>query len=432
MPLLFAACSESDPANNPDIHDAGRTAVAFATDVEQSSSTRAGETGALNLDGLQKTGFGVFAFNTGSDNYSSGSFTPDFMYNQSVGYNNSSWTYTPVKYWPADGSKLSFFAYAPYVSSADASSETGITAMSSNTSAGDPTLGYHLAENCNNVDLLWGVDVDGNPLTNQTVTSSAVKFYFRHALTRIGGAAEDASVGLTVALNAGSGYDSQNTRVTISQIRLEQIGLESTSDAAQTSSVYTSGTFNLYSGSWSDGSLTAVSDDSSSPYSQLISVADSVSTLNAQASLNTNIAELVGTTNSDGSKTVTWSLLPKGVTTSATNVYGVENMPFLMIPVSGYKPVMRLTMTYVTRVKDTDEAVGYRQKWNTTSTTFTLSQEPKPSYRYNIAITIGLDDLVKVYSTIILDKVTGETYKGPDIREEDPSDDDKQWMSKRR
>lgn len=430
LPLLLAACSESDPANDPDIPDAGKTAIAFATDVEQSSSTRAGTTGALNLDGLQKTGFGVFAFNTGSANYSTGSFSPDFMYNQNVGYSNSSWTYNPVKYWPADGGKVSFFAYAPYVSSYS-SDDNGIYGMSSNTSTAAPTLSYRLAENCNSVDLLWGVDADGNPLTDQTVSSSAVKFYFRHALTRIGGATEDASAGMTVVLNASSGYDSKNTRVTISKIRLEQIGLEATSDASHTSSVYTSGTFNLYSGAWSNCSATAVSSEGTSPYQQLISIADSVTISGAQASLNSNLAELVGTTNSDGSKTVGWSLLPKGVTTTATNVYGVESLPFLMIPVSGYKPVMRLTITYVTRVKDDDATASYRQKWTTTTTTFTLAQEPKPSYRYNIAITLGLDDIVKVYSTIILDKVTGETYKGPDIREEDPRTDDKPWMSKR-
>ncbi|MDR2388491.1 MAG: fimbrillin family protein, partial [Tannerellaceae bacterium] len=39
--------------------------------------------------------------------------TPGFMFNQTVTKNTGQWTYTPLKYWPASGNTLSFFAVTP-------------------------------------------------------------------------------------------------------------------------------------------------------------------------------------------------------------------------------------------------------------------------------------------------------------------------------
>jgi hypothetical protein len=113
------------------------------------------------------------------------------MYNQSVTYSSSTWGYTPVKYWPnefgknalsEDVDKVSFFAYAPYVtvdvkSGKVTENETfGIVGMTRNNEAGDPMVKYinNLYTN-NQVDLLWGVSggVTWNKKNGGTTTFTA-------------------------------------------------------------------------------------------------------------------------------------------------------------------------------------------------------------------------------------------------------------------
>ena len=91
-------------------------AIEFGTYVGRDAQTKAY---VIDNDQLAKDGFGVFAYYTGTNNFST-SDTPNFMYNQRVdkGTNgqNANWIYNPIKYWPNnENDKLSFFAYAPHV-----------------------------------------------------------------------------------------------------------------------------------------------------------------------------------------------------------------------------------------------------------------------------------------------------------------------------
>ena len=153
-------------------------------------------------------GFGVFAYYTGASGWGTvgSSTTPNFMYNQQVTY-SSGWTYTPVKYWPnANGEKVSFFAYAPYISNT--------TGFSTNTAVGAPIISYTWeASN----DLLYDKQIDQVKGT----VSSAVTFTFKHAL---------AKVEFKIRRKDNSGPP-----VTLKSL---SIGL------------YTSGTFNLGTESW--------------------------------------------------------------------------------------------------------------------------------------------------------------------------------------
>lgn len=169
-------------------------------------------------------GFGVFAYYTGADNWETiGSSTkPNFMYNQQVTWSSDHWTYTPVKYWPnADGENVSFFAYAPYTSNT--------TGFSTNTADGAPIISYTWeASN----DLLYDKQIDQVKGT----VSSAVTFTFKHAL---------AKVEFKIRRKDNSGPP-----VTLKSF---SIGL------------YTSGTFNLGTESWTppsvSGSRTICSTD---------------------------------------------------------------------------------------------------------------------------------------------------------------------------
>lgn len=159
---------------------------------------------------LQAVGFGVFAYYTNNADYDQFAL-PNFMYNQSVTYGESAWSYSPVKYWPNeygnvagsdDEDKISFFAYAPYVASPTGS--TGIIGLSKNTAAGDPLVKYAVSlDPSGSVDLLWGVSgvtswstansttqtlTSGLPwldIQRPSSTNSSLTFTFKHALAKL-------------------------------------------------------------------------------------------------------------------------------------------------------------------------------------------------------------------------------------------------------
>lgn len=266
--MTLAACSNSDEltgnAGNGTDASSVPTAVQFSTYLAggQTRAGSGGTVGAQTTSTLQTQGFGVFAYNTGTNNWSDDNttYTPNFMYNQKVHVETGTagWKYEPIKYWPNDfsdgnvddkqgtngeennatgsekGSKLSFFAYAPYVDamSYDALSkdnglthgdgtdlnavktkatdgttaDAGIIGMTFNTTKGAPYVRYHLASTDieKAVDLLWGKKLkdtyalaDGTTqdmskkeyntdLTKQAANEK-IGFSFKHALARIGG-----------------------------------------------------------------------------------------------------------------------------------------------------------------------------------------------------------------------------------------------------
>lgn len=210
--FLLAACSQTDVVDNLSSvkPNTDNNAVSFSTYTAKKGSMRAGNEGNMDIDSLQKYGFGVFAYYTGTFTYgqhqnsiysgdgnapTEGEVTekyPNFMYNQLVEYKNENWTYEPLKYWPNDfangdvdtqtpnaaqgsgknGGNVSFFAYAPHVTDADitANSTSGITAMTSKSDDGDPKITYYLKSEGSNVDLLWGTlhdDTDSNVVEDE-------------------------------------------------------------------------------------------------------------------------------------------------------------------------------------------------------------------------------------------------------------------------
>lgn len=239
---MFAACSNEDgiaeqqiqqPKETPDFLT-GTTPVGF--DVYVNRATRAGLFGSemtiTQLQGAQNAGggFGVFAYYTDNNDYDQTAL-PNFMYNQGVFHDGSDWTYSPVKYWPnefgttaiaEDYDRISFFAYAPYVTvnaagkvqtgdayaADDANTATGIVGLSRNSVSGDPLVKYVAAlAPANRVDLLWGVtgedaadrqwsSDDGDTQTFEAklpwlnlkranTTAQKLKFNFLHALAKL-------------------------------------------------------------------------------------------------------------------------------------------------------------------------------------------------------------------------------------------------------
>lgn len=161
-----------------------------------------------DLEKLKETGFSVFAFNHADDWATEGTTAkPNFMYDQAVTYDNGSnaWTYSPVKYWPTNGSNLTFFAYAPTKKATD----DNITALSANTGA--PTLTFTPnADVSKQVDLLHAVAAD------QAIGAEASKkvtIPFKHALAQIKFAAK-LGENFVAGANGDQNYDQVEVTVT--------------------------------------------------------------------------------------------------------------------------------------------------------------------------------------------------------------------------
>ncbi len=200
--LVLAGCAKMQTIETNE-----GTPVNFGVYVPQ--MTKAGSVDQTTTTSIQRAqtaggGFGVFAYYTDNANYTSNSYYANFMYNQLVEYKSSAWTYAPVKYWPneygtgansEETDKLTFLAYAPYVTKAaadaDAATGTGIVGMVTNAETKDAYVTYKVSTDpAKAVDLVWAVNnANGLPFTDltkssQTITST-IPFKFKHALARL-------------------------------------------------------------------------------------------------------------------------------------------------------------------------------------------------------------------------------------------------------
>lgn len=228
MLAIMAGCTSNEYDSNRRVAEE-KVPLTFSSYLGKTATTRAGAAGAAGEQTtatLATNGFGLFAYYSDNSSYGTSS-TPNFMYNTKVTGTPTdaptSWTYSPLRYWPnetgTDGTNgatsegvdhLTFFAYAPYVTPTDnkkgaiTGATEGITALTSNETAGDPKVSYTVAADpAKSVDLLWGVSntatwdnvtgkaltlTEGLPYLNliKPKTGQNVSFNFKHALSRLG------------------------------------------------------------------------------------------------------------------------------------------------------------------------------------------------------------------------------------------------------
>lgn len=145
---------------------------------------------------LQEGGFGVYAYYTGSED-----FSPTKQHNQYTKFgtvlnnrrflysdqNGGYWYYdAPEEYWPAvAGDKLSFFAYAPYSTWNESVVDSGPVPYIPYNVAPDLTVASLQAQR----DLLWGTNETGIPHKDVQASDFAqegvVDMHFRHALAKL-------------------------------------------------------------------------------------------------------------------------------------------------------------------------------------------------------------------------------------------------------
>jgi hypothetical protein len=444
---IVSSCSQSTESvieDNDNNIETSQTPVNMS--VYTASSTRAGNTGNItDAQSLaEKGGFGVFAYQTKSKDYTAGQteFQPDFMYNQQVTGTDVAapvWSYSPIKYWPNDNTaadnagakgetntgKVSFFAYAPYAAVTASTgvptqgTESGIIAVSKNSDPGDPTVTYKLTtDGSANVDLLWGTaeasnsaaktngttvagtNQNGNTLTggkaavNVNLTkmknSGRILFVFKHALAKFGGNDANTSSpnGILIQADPDIVDDADNsslghiTKITVKNITIttDGAGENATSDNAKQDLV-TSGTLNLATGVWTPSTTTTAAT-----LKTVISNTENT----GDAQLNADIAEPTTAPSADS------FFNGGGVQKSATNVYASEANPFVFIP--GTKiPSMKVTVEYVVRTKDANVVNGYTTTTNKISKVIsfggTEGTTVEMNKRYSLTIILGLSGI---------------------------------------
>ena len=193
--ILFAACAAERPEQEAGSNgmSGSWTPDPITFGVSDSTSTdtiapppmltRAPQNEA-SLTTVQASGFGVFAARTGAHKYANSSISSNFMSNEKIYYQASSWRYDLTKYWPngEDGADeyISFFAYAPY---SDGGGTNGVTDFSLPIELGDPWLVFKLPDDIpSQIDLLYAAKVDQQKNTN----NGKVEFTFKHALACVG------------------------------------------------------------------------------------------------------------------------------------------------------------------------------------------------------------------------------------------------------
>ena len=154
IPLLCTLCAGCD---SKDESLMSTREIGFSTTVA-SSEAEPGTRAEATTDNL--TEMGVFAYFTGTGNFSNGSSTPNHLYNQSVKKTGGVWTYSPVRYWPANANeKVSFFAYAPHTAavSGNANDKIRIAKPTAFNAPGRPVISYSAPKG--ELDLLLSTGV---------------------------------------------------------------------------------------------------------------------------------------------------------------------------------------------------------------------------------------------------------------------------------
>ena len=349
LALALVGCVRVQDLDGP---EAGQEAVAFDVYTRGAETTKAGVAGDLDAFSFKGPGFGVYGYVSASE--------PDFMKNQHISWNGSAWTYSPLKYWPNQTStKVSFYAYAPYVASAPFDTpaaacteaakvspvEDGILYIPASDAA-TPEIVYRMADKPENgVDLMYGVDADGLPFLNmgKQKLGEKIKYHFRHALTK-----------LTVNVDADFDKTDPNTRVVIESVNLK------------TDKLATYGTLNL---------------NNSVANTPLWTPGTTLSAFNTNAGYDLPVAYGLRYVDGNHDTPAHYSQQPLGVTGSTQPLMGytpdgVTPASLLLVPNSAGTGDLTITIRYRIITRDAQVTGGYLESINEIQSTIAAASMP--------------------------------------------------------
>lgn len=215
--LTLVSCSSDDLDSFSD-NSSKNEAISFDGYLGRSAVAVNGTRGSeVKIGNLQTDGFGVFGKYTPTEGQASNLFdNQKVTYSTSTTPTESKWTYSPLKFWPANG-KIDFLAYAPYDKN---------TKLTDDSKIKDFTVDKDIAKQ---KDLLWTNDMNHQITEKITSAKEKVKFQFHHALSRLG-----------YTVNLTGNYSSNDVTFT-----LKKITLAGSSTDAEKGAFYETGTIDL-------------------------------------------------------------------------------------------------------------------------------------------------------------------------------------------
>lgn len=168
--LTFIACNKNDIETN-----CNKKIEFLANNLQQQCNLK---TKGIELTNDNIRSFGVYAYYHKPLDEEITTSSPNFMLNQKVEKDGTTWKYSPIKYWPREGS-ISFCAYSPY------STGNNILLSTTSQSKGYPQITYITPDSfLNQIDLLIST-----PLLYQTIgdlnANKKIVIPFKHALSSI-------------------------------------------------------------------------------------------------------------------------------------------------------------------------------------------------------------------------------------------------------
>ena len=193
--LTLVSCSSDDLDSFSD-NSSKNEAISFDGYLGRSAVAVNGTRGSVEtVKTLKDNGFGVFGKYTPTEGQASNLFdNQKVTYSTSTTPTESKWTYSPLKFWPANG-KIDFLAYAPY------------NYAGTNTTLTGTSISFEVYKTvANQKDLLW---TNATSQITADIKKKKVNFQFHHALSRLG-----------YTVNLTGDYASSNVTFTLNKITL--------------------------------------------------------------------------------------------------------------------------------------------------------------------------------------------------------------------
>lgn len=193
---LLASCGKEDPQTpRGPVYTGDRLVSISPTLADENWLPVKADYDPIDNTLLQSKGFGVYAYYTGTEDYSAAKDSSAYnrfglVYNnREFYYDAGTWKYNGKdEFWPSTaGEKLSFFAYAPYDTWHNKVTYDGKV----NTIKYDDYVAQSLSETelQKQRDILWGTNTSGLPHKNvwadQYATPGTVDMHFRHAVAKV-------------------------------------------------------------------------------------------------------------------------------------------------------------------------------------------------------------------------------------------------------
>ena len=174
--LTLVSCS-SDDLNSVSDNSSKNEAISFDGYLGRSAVAVNGSRGSvLEIADLKKLkdGFGVFGNYSEDSEGTKTAYGANYFNNVKVTCPSSAWTYSPLKFWPAQG-HIDFLAYAPYDSK-----------YNDNVSEDNQKLEFTVNSDIKEQKDLLYANAVGKTKDKISSTGNKVKFQFNHALSKLG------------------------------------------------------------------------------------------------------------------------------------------------------------------------------------------------------------------------------------------------------